>query len=455
MGSKHRLFNGFGCFLCGSLAVLLCVAPAKRDGHVKAALASLDAIAALTHSDAALAGPELRTARADPDARVLVDPVIRVPLAEPEANVSPLEASDECVLTQECIDQYLWSVYERAPKVDTIKVEERIKVKVEKDGKRRTVTKTVTKFVNEDFTWKDPDAAEKAGMSVAQYVIGGMDRGFRVRLYRLFRALDDGGFAPGMTSGFRDDYRQSITSGNKAATGNSYHGGSRRGGYGYGLAADVVSVNGEMRSERSSSSERMWKWIDAHGEEFGIGRPYLDKDPPHIAPIDGKEYADKRGVDPKAAEKEGTAPGRDAKVAKLPQALRSRRAVQEFRAANDIGEGDAGNEGTERLVRAQDAKAANKSDINFVGGWGIDLAECRESPIKITARRAEAFGTACEFHSTQRKSSNVWRLRAECASKAERWNANIRFTVSTSKLTWASERGTTTYMRCPIVSASR
>jgi len=38
-------------------------------------------------------------------------------------------------------------------------------------------------------------------------------------------------------------------------------------------------------------------------KEFGIGRPYLDKDPPHIAPIDGKEYADKRGVNAKLAEK--------------------------------------------------------------------------------------------------------------------------------------------------------
>src|SRR5260370_39393326 len=123
MGGKHRLFNGFGCFLCCSLAVLLCVAPATRDGHVKAALAPLDAIAALAHSDAALAAPELRTALADPDARAtLVDPVIRVPLAEPEANVSPLEASDECILTEEGIDQYLWSGYERAPKVDTLKV---------------------------------------------------------------------------------------------------------------------------------------------------------------------------------------------------------------------------------------------------------------------------------------------------------------------------------------------
>jgi hypothetical protein len=141
-----------------------------------------------------------------------------------------------------------------------------------------------------------------------------MDRGFKVRLYRLFRALDDAGLAPGMTSGFRDDYRQSIASGHKAATGNSYHGGSRRGGYGHGLAADVVSVKGETRSERWLSSERLWKWIDAHGQEFGIGRPYLDKDPPHIAPIDGKEYADKRGLNAKLAGKGRAATGRDAKV---------------------------------------------------------------------------------------------------------------------------------------------
>jgi hypothetical protein len=265
----------------------------------------MDAIAALAHSDAAAA---------------VADPVIKVPLAEPEVNVSPLEASDECVLSEACIDQYLWSVYDRAPKVDTIKVEEQIKTTVKKNGKTRTVTKTVTKLVNEDFTWKDPHAAEKAGMSVAQYVIGGMDRAFKARLYHLFRALDDAGLAPGMTSGFRDDYRQSIASGNKAATNRSYHGGSLRGGYGHGLAADIVSVKGETRSERCISSEILWKWIDAHGKEYGIGRPYLDKDPPHIAPIDGKEYADKRGANAKLAEKG------DASTSGVPKAAKQGRA---------------------------------------------------------------------------------------------------------------------------------
>jgi hypothetical protein len=236
-------------------------------------------------------------------AAAVADPAIKVPPAEPEANVSPLEASDECVLSEECIDQYLWSVYERARKVDTIKVQEQIETTVKKKGKSRTVKKTVTKFVVEDFTWKDPDAAKKAGMSVAQYVIGGMDRAFKARLYHLFRALDDAGLAPGMTSGFRDDYRQSITSGNKAATSSSYHGGSLRGGYGHGLAADIVSVKGETRSERCISSQTLWV---------------------HIAPIDGKEYADKRGVNAKVAKKSNAGTSRDAKATKPLQALRGR-----------------------------------------------------------------------------------------------------------------------------------
>jgi hypothetical protein len=33
-----------------------------------------------------------------------------------------------------------------------------------------------------------------------------------------------------------------------------------------------------------------------HEKELRVGRPYLDKDPPHVAPIDGKEYADKRAT---------------------------------------------------------------------------------------------------------------------------------------------------------------
>jgi len=115
------------------------------------------------------------------------------------------------------------------------------------------------------------------------------------------------GMQPGITSAFRDDYRQSIASGLKAASNRSYHGGSLRGGYGHGLAADVVSINGATRAQRLTSSQAFWKWIDTHGKDFGVGRPYLDHDPPHVGPMDGKEYADKRGTGTKARQAESTA----------------------------------------------------------------------------------------------------------------------------------------------------
>jgi hypothetical protein len=122
-----------------------------------------------------------------------------------------------------------------------------------------------------------------------------MDRSFKLKLFHVLHAAEQAGLSPGITSAFRDDYRQSIASGLKAASDRSYHGGSSRGGYGHGLAADVVSVKGRTRDQRYASSEILWKWIDAHGKEFGIARPYLDRDPPHLAPIDGKEYASHHG----------------------------------------------------------------------------------------------------------------------------------------------------------------
>jgi hypothetical protein len=222
--------------------------------------------------------------------------------AQPAARA--VEPLDECLVIDICIDEYLWSLYERTPKVDTNKVTEQIKSTVKtKKGKTKTVTKTITNYVVADFGWKDPIAAQKVGMSLKDYVIGGMDRGFKLKLFRALRMMDDAGYMPGITSAFRDDYRQSIASGNKAASDSSFHGGSRRGGYGHGLAIDLVSVKGATRLQRFAASEVLWKWVDAHETELGVGRPYLDRDPPHIGAIDGKEYAAKRGGRPATARK--------------------------------------------------------------------------------------------------------------------------------------------------------
>jgi hypothetical protein len=132
--------------------------------------------------------------------------------------VTSSETLDECLAREVCIDQYLWSVYQRTPKQDTVRVVERRKVMVRMDGKPRTVIQEFTKLVDEDFAWKDPKAAEKASMSLMEYVIGGMDQGLKLKLYHALHAMDDAGLSPGITSAFRDDYRQSLASGLKAAT---------------------------------------------------------------------------------------------------------------------------------------------------------------------------------------------------------------------------------------------
>jgi hypothetical protein len=254
---------------------------------------------------AASAGPQAVPPEAGPQRAPQLDVVTR----EPEDGHSA-GLPDDAVrcLSDECIDQYLWSLYQRAPKLDAAKVQERIKLRVKRRGRSATVVRTFIKIREEDFSWKDPKAAEKVGMQLSQYVIGGVNREFKQKLFHMSRAAELAGFSIGITSAFRDDYRQSIASGYKAANNRSYHGGSLRGGYGHGLAVDLVSVDGATRSQRLASSRLLWIWIDANGQKFGIGRPYRDKDPPHAAPMDGKEYADHRPYEKKpidAASKPG------------------------------------------------------------------------------------------------------------------------------------------------------
>ncbi|MDB6099067.1 MAG: hypothetical protein JWN58_1770 [Gammaproteobacteria bacterium] len=274
--------------ICSATALDADVAPAAEPETATAtdATAAQDApnlIVEAAVSDSspppAAESPLVQVASADPSDPIPTD--VKKPVAL-------IEIPDQCL--DSCIDRYLWALYERTPKEDSLKVHERRKVTIKRKGKMVTVTRSFTRLVDQNFAWKDPHAAEKAGMPMMDYVIGGMDRSFRTKLFHTLRAAELAGMSPGITSAFRDDYRQSIATGMKAASDRSYHGGSSRGGYGHGLAADVVSVDGATRGQRWVSTEKFWKWIDAHGKEFGIGRPYLGRDPPHVAPIDGREY---------------------------------------------------------------------------------------------------------------------------------------------------------------------
>lgn len=237
---------------------------------------------------------EIVTTDALSPAAIASGPVALASKASPPADT--VAVLDECFVMDTCIDRYLWALYQRTAKEDSIKVQERRAVTVKRKGKTVTVMRSFTKLVDEDFGWKDPKAAEHANMSMMDYVIGGMDKSFKLKLFRTLLAAEAAGLSPGITSAFRDDYRQSIASGLKAASDRSYHGGSSRGGYGHGMAADIVSTQGNNRAQRWVSTEILWKWVDANGKAYGIGRPYLGRDPPHVGPVDGPEYVSRRGT---------------------------------------------------------------------------------------------------------------------------------------------------------------
>jgi len=187
-------------------------------------------------------------ATAPSEARPVEVPPEATRLAPPGTGMEPTLRKRSSVSKPDPVDQYLWQVYQR---------------------------KSVKSDSTGDFTWKDPAAARRLGMSVKTYVIGGMDPDFREQLYHAGRAMDASGIRWSILSAFRDDYRQRLAAGFKAHGGNSQHGGSNAtGGYGHGRAVDITCVQGD--------SAVAWHWIDAHGGQFGLRRPMPGADPAHV-----------------------------------------------------------------------------------------------------------------------------------------------------------------------------
>jgi hypothetical protein len=152
------------------------------------------------------------------------------------------------------VNLYLWSVYKRS------------NLKIDAHG---------------DFTWKDAAAAAHVGLPIEEYVIVGMEPDFRELLFAAGQALDAAGIDWTILSAFRDDYRQNLAAGLKARSDNSFHGGSvASGGYGHGCAVDIASPDRLF-------DNKVWEWLDQHGEQFGLHRPLRAIDPAHVLPRPG------------------------------------------------------------------------------------------------------------------------------------------------------------------------
>jgi hypothetical protein len=215
--------------------------PRKSRQRIGIALIVLLAIAACEPARSQNAEPKAGQPAAGP-----ADPTGSPPAAQsPYASVPVPD--DE-------VRAYLWSVYQRSP--------------VKADG-------------HGDFTWKDFSAAGRAGLSLEEYVIGGIDPDYREVLFAAGHAMDAAGIEWTILSGFRDDFRQKLASGLKARVDNSFHGGSvATGGYRHGCAVDLASAD-------RLADDKVWRWVDRNGRDFALHRPLRAADPAHIIPLAG------------------------------------------------------------------------------------------------------------------------------------------------------------------------
>src|SRR6266851_10056856 len=127
----------------------------------------------------------------------------------------------------------------------------------------------------------------------------------------------------------------------------------------------------------------------------------------------------------------------------------SRSALRDFKATNGLQENDTWDKETEQRLSDQIIHASSI----FIGRWGVDTDQCQRvqngsAPITINSHRAETVGGACDFRSVKREATNSWRIQALCSADGNSWTANISLKLIGSKLSWSSERGTETYVRC-------
>jgi hypothetical protein len=91
------------------------------------------------------------------------------------------------------------------------------------------------------------------------------------------------------------------------------------------------------------------------------------------------------------------------------------------------------------------------ADSTFIGGWTDDIGQCRtgrKAPLVISSRAAKTANGECAFGVVAREAANRWQVTAICAAEGRFWRANIALKLMEPNLTWSSERGTETYVRC-------
>jgi uncharacterized membrane protein len=128
----------------------------------------------------------------------------------------------------------------------------------------------------------------------------------------------------------------------------------------------------------------------------------------------------------------------------------SRKALKAFKSDHDLAADEIWDEAAERSLFSGSEEKAEP----FVGVWGVDASACSPRPGRngflpavIGSRGAHAGETSCTFES-KRRTTRGWNVVANCSNARDRWTANVRLMIIGDQLTWSSERGSQSYLRC-------
>ncbi len=127
---------------------------------------------------------------------------------------------------------------------------------------------------------------------------------------------------------------------------------------------------------------------------------------------------------------------------------RSRKALRDFKSDHDLAANENWDQATERsLFSVEPAEP-------FVGIWGVDASACSPRlnrkgllPAVIDGEGAWAGETFCTF-ARKKHTAEGWNVVASCSNAHDRWTANVRLIINGDQLTWTSERGSQSYLRC-------
>lgn len=123
-------------------------------------------------------------------------------------------------------------------------------------------------------------------------------------------------------------------------------------------------------------------------------------------------------------------------------------------AAGDLAAGEEDGVAEPAAVPLPPSRPTGAASAPFAGLWAVSAKACTPAMQEagslvadITRDRARAGNTTCTFKGMEQR-GNTWTAKAVCSNGRSSWKSDVRLTLKRGLLTWKSQKGAATYVRC-------